>query len=123
MHLLKIKLLAPLSKMPLRENKIQKKYFSIGEVSEKLGLSTSLIRFWETEFDVLNPKKNKKGLRKYTVKDIDIIQQIFFLLKNEGFTIEGAKKAISKRKENKENNLILRLNEIRKSLVEIRKKI
>ncbi len=109
--------------MPFREKEIQKKYFTIGEVSEKLGLSTSLIRFWESEFEVLNPKKNKKGLRKYTLKDIDIIQQIFFLLKNEGFTIEGAKKAFSKRKEKKENKLLNKLNEIRKSLIEIRKKI
>ena len=58
--------------MPYKEREITKKYFTIGEVAEKLEVNTSLIRFWESEFDILSPKKNKKGLRKYTKKDIDI---------------------------------------------------
>ena len=59
--------------MPYKEREISKKYYSIGEVAEKLDLNTSLIRFWESEFEILNPKKNKKGLRKYTQKDIETV--------------------------------------------------
>ena len=70
--------------MPYKEREISKKYYSIGEVAEKLDLNTSLIRFWESEFEILNPKKNKKGLRKYTQKDIEIIEKIYHLLKNKG---------------------------------------
>ena len=76
--------------MPYKEREISKKYYSIGEVAEKLDLNTSLIRFWESEFEILNPKKNKKGLRKYTQKDIEIIEKIYHLLKKQGFTIDGA---------------------------------
>ena len=65
--------------MPYKEREISKKYYSIGEVAEKLDLNTSLIRFWESEFEILNPKKNKKGLRKYTQKDIEIIEKIYHL--------------------------------------------
>ena len=59
--------------MPYKEKEIIKKYFSIGEVANKLNVNTSQIRFWEKEFEILNPKKNKSGSRKYTVKDIEII--------------------------------------------------
>jgi len=82
--------------MPYKEREISKKYYSIGEVAEKLDLNTSLIRFWESEFEILNPKKNKKGLRKYTQKDIEIIEKIYHLLKKQGFTIDGAKKAFKR---------------------------
>ena len=85
--------------MPYKEREISKKYYSIGEVAEKLDLNTSLIRFWESEFEILNPKKNKKGLRKYTQKDIEIIEKIYHLLKKQGFTIDGAKNAFKRKKE------------------------
>ena len=82
--------------MPYKEREIKKKYFTIGEVANNLNLSTSQIRFWETEFDELNPKKNSKGSRKFTEKDINVLKTIQSLLKNKKFTIDGAKKIIKK---------------------------
>ena len=108
--------------MPYKEREISKKYYSIGEVAEKLDLNTSLIRFWESEFEILNPKKNKKGLRKYTQKDIEIIEKIYHLLKKQGFTIDGAKKAF-KRKETDSETFQSQLENIKNRLIEIRKKI
>ena len=83
--------------MPYKEREIKKKYFTIGEVANNLNLSTSQIRFWETEFDELIPKKNSKGSRKFTEKDINVLKTIQSLLKNKKFTIDGAKK-LSKKK-------------------------
>ena len=82
--------------MPYKEREIKKKYFTIGEVANNLNLSTSQIRFWETEFDELNPRKNSKGSRKFTEKDINVLKTIQSLLKNKKFTIDGAKKIIKK---------------------------
>jgi len=109
--------------MPYKEREISKKYYSIGEVAEKLDLNTSLIRFWESEFEILNPKKNKKGLRKYTQKDIEIIEKIYHLLKKQGFTIDGAKKALNRKKETDSETFQSQLENIKNRLIEIRKKI
>ena len=84
--------------MPYKEKEISKKYFTIGEVALKLNVNTSLIRFWETEFDYINPKKNKKGSRKYTSNDIKKLEKVYSLLKEEKFTIDGAKKIFNKKK-------------------------
>ncbi len=70
---------------------IQKVYYSIGEVAEKFGVNASTIRHWEAEFQILRPRKNKKGERQFTERDINIIQSIFHLVKEKGFTIQGAK--------------------------------
>ncbi|MEZ4776766.1 MAG: MerR family transcriptional regulator [Bacteroidia bacterium] len=70
---------------------IKKQYYTIGEVARELDLTTSLIRFWETEFREINPKKNRKGNRVYTDKDIDTLRKIHYLLKVRKFTIKGAK--------------------------------
>ncbi|MEL6673107.1 MAG: MerR family transcriptional regulator [Bacteroidota bacterium] len=70
---------------------IKKQYYTIGEVAKELDLSTSLIRFWETEFREINPKKNRKGNRVYTPKDIETLKKIQFLLKVKKYTIKGAK--------------------------------
>lgn len=69
----------------------EKRYYSIGEVAKAFGVNTSLIRFWENEFDILRPKKNAKGNRKFTPDDIKNLQLIFHLVKERGFTLEGAK--------------------------------
>lgn len=74
---------------------IKKQYYTIGEVARDLDLSTSLIRFWETEFEQLNPKKNRKGNRIYTEKDINTLQQLKYLLKTRKYTIKGAKEFLS----------------------------
>ena len=73
------------------EEDIKKQYYTIGEVAKELDLTTSLIRFWETEFREINPKKNRKGNRVYTPKDIDTLRKIRYLLKEQKYTIKGAK--------------------------------
>lgn len=69
----------------------EKRYYGIGEVAKAFNVNTSLIRFWEKEFDVLQPKKNAKGNRKFTPEDIKNLQIIYNLVKERGFTLEGAK--------------------------------
>lgn len=80
----------------------KKVYFTIGEVSKMFDVNHSLIRFWEKEFDSIQPKKNKKGNRLFTKKDIENFGIIFHLVKERGFTLEGAKKKL---KENKQSTL------------------
>ena len=81
--------------MPNIENQaLNKLYYSIGEVAELLHVNASLLRFWEKEFNLAVSKKNKKGNRLYTVKEIEKIQRIYQFVKVEGYTLEGAKKAL-----------------------------
>lgn len=81
--------------MPNIENQtLSKLYYSIGEVAELLGVNASLLRFWEKEFNLAVSKKNKKGNRLYTTKEIDKIRRIYQFVKVEGYTLEGAKKAL-----------------------------
>ncbi|MFT5847603.1 MerR family transcriptional regulator [Psychroserpens sp.] len=69
----------------------EKRYYGIGEVAKAFDVNTSLIRFWEKEFDILKPKKNAKGNRKFTPEDIKNLKFIYHLVKERGFTLEGAK--------------------------------
>jgi DNA-binding transcriptional MerR regulator len=71
-----------------------KLYYSIGEVADIFGVNASLIRFWEKEFDAINPKKNAKGDRKFTPNDIEMVHRIHDLVKVKGYTLDGAKKAL-----------------------------
>ncbi len=112
--------------MPYKEREIKKKYFTIGEVANNLNLSTSQIRFWETEFDELNPKKNSKGSRKFTEKDINVLKTIQSLLKNKKFTIDGAKKIIKKEiniNHSGNDDIIEKLNTVKEKLLYLKKKI
>ncbi len=77
--------------MPYKEKEIEKKYFTIGEVAEELGVATSLIRFWESEFDMIKPKKNRKGNRQFTQEDIKNVRIIYHLVKEKGYTLQGAR--------------------------------
>ena len=77
--------------MPYKERDIEKQYHTIGEVAAMFDVAPSLIRFWETEFEQLNPKKNKKGNRQYTAKDIETLRTVYHLVKERGYTIQGAK--------------------------------
>ena len=78
--------------MPYKETDTIKLYYTIGEVAEMFNVNTSLIRFWEKEFDVIKPKKNKKGNRLFTPEDIANFKVIYNLVKEQGLTLEGAKK-------------------------------
>lgn len=85
-------------------------------------VNTSLIRFWEKEFDILKPKKNKKGNRLFTQKDVDNLKVIYHLVKERGFTLDGAKKKLRENKDDTIQNeqIVERLKEIRGFLVELR---
>ena len=72
----------------------EKRYYKIGEVAQAFQVNTSLIRFWEKEFDVLKPKKNAKGNRLFTQEDLKNIKLIYNLVKENGFTLEGAKQKL-----------------------------
>jgi len=68
-----------------------KRYYSVGELATAFDVNTSLIRFWDKEFDILKPKKNAKGNRMFTPDDVKNLQLIYHLVKERGFTLEGAK--------------------------------
>lgn len=80
------------------DKELTKLYYSIGEVANMFNVNTSLIRFWEKEFKLIQPKKNKQGKRLFTVKDIENINKIYQLVKIKGFTLEGAKNAMKEKK-------------------------
>jgi DNA-binding transcriptional MerR regulator len=80
--------------VPYKEKEIEKKYYTIGEVADDLGVATSLIRFWEGEFDIIKPKKNRKGNRQFTKEDIKNVKLIFHLVKEKGFTLQGAREFV-----------------------------
>jgi DNA-binding transcriptional MerR regulator len=77
--------------MAYKEKEIEKLYFSIGEVSELLQINASQIRYWEGEFSVLKPRKDRKGNRLFVKEDIETIKLIQYLVKDKGYTLEGAK--------------------------------
>jgi DNA-binding transcriptional MerR regulator len=78
----------------ISEKQLTKLYYTIGEVATMFNVNTSLIRFWEKEFTIIQPKKNKKGNRLFTPKDIINFNKIYNLVKKQGFTLEGAKNAL-----------------------------
>ncbi len=80
--------------MPYKEKEIEKRYYSIGAVAEELSVATSLIRFWESEFDIIKPKKNRKGNRQFTKVDIENVKLIYHLVKERGYTLQGARDLI-----------------------------
>ena len=81
----------------INPKELTKLYYSIGEVAELFDVNTSLIRFWEKEFSTIKPKKNNKGNRLFTVKDIVTIDRIYELVKEEGHTLDGARKSLRER--------------------------
>jgi len=73
-------------------------YYTIGEVAKMFDVNTSLIRFWEKEFDIIQPKKNKKGNRLFTPQDVDNFHVIYHLVKERGFTLQGAQDKLNENK-------------------------
>ena len=104
---------------------IKKLYYSISEVSDITGLKQYVLRYWETEFSILNPKKNTKGNRKFTTKDIENLRHVYFLVKERGYTIDGAKTYIKEHKKKSLNTLgiINKLKEIRSRLIKIKEQL
>ena len=111
--------------MPYKEKKVEKLYFSIGEVAEMFQVNSSLIRFWEKEFDIIKPKKNKKGNRFFTQQDIESIRLIYHLVKERGLTLSGARKKIKENREDTNNNyeVIKTLADIKSMLLEIKESL
>ncbi|QRM89378.1 MerR family transcriptional regulator [Lacinutrix sp. WUR7] len=103
----------------------EKRYYSIGEVAKAFGVNTSLIRFWEKEFDALKPKKNAKGNRKFTPEDINNLKLIYHLVKERGFTLEGAKTHLKEEKQKTLSNfdIISKLEGIKNQLIKIKEQL
>ena len=102
-----------------------KLYYSIGEISNILKVNNSLIRFWEKEFEIIKPKKNSRGNRIFTKKDLENITLIHHLLKEKKYTIDGARKKIRENKDGAQKNfqIIDKLKNIRQKLSEIRNEL
>ena len=100
---------------------MEKLYYSIGEVSERIGHEPHVLRYWEQEFEVLSPRKNRAGRRIYTEEDVEVVERIRHLLKDEKYTIEGARQAI--RRDDEREALKDDLRSLRSFLTELRDQI
>ncbi|OAD46854.1 MerR family transcriptional regulator [Polaribacter atrinae] len=103
----------------------EKRYYKIGEVAKAFDVNTSLVRFWEKEFDIIKPKKNAKGNRLFTQDDIKNFKLIFNLVKERGFTLEGAKQKLKKDPEGIVHNheIITRLEGVKAELIKIKNQL
>lgn len=108
--------------MPYKESPVEKLYFSIGEVAKLFNVNTSLIRFWEKEFHIIQPKKNKKGNRLFTQSDVDNLRIIYHLVKERGYTLQGAKEKLKDNKDDVLDNVevIDRLEKLKAFLLELK---
>lgn len=100
----------------------KKEFYSISEIASAFNVNASLLRYWESEFDILNPKKDKRGNRQYNSVDIDNIRIIYSLLKEKGFTIDGAKEYLKNniQKINNKINVVNKLKAIKEQLLNIK---
>ncbi len=108
--------------MTYKQPVIEKLYYSIGEVAKMFNVNTSLIRYWEKEFDIIKPHKNKKGNRLFTPEDIDNFHLIYYLVKEKGMTLKGAAKKLKDNKDGTVENfeIVKRLKVIKEMLIEIK---
>jgi DNA-binding transcriptional MerR regulator len=111
--------------MAYKEKEIEKLYYSIGEVADLFNVAPSLIRFWESEFEIIKPKKNRKGNRQFTREDIDNVRTIYHLVKEKGFTLQGAKEMLRNDTQavRDQMEMIESLKRVRGFLVEMRDKL
>jgi DNA-binding transcriptional MerR regulator len=111
--------------MAYKEKEIEKLYYSIGEVAEIFNVAPSLIRFWESEFDLIKPKKNRKGNRQFTKDDIDNVRTIYHLVKEKGFTLQGAKEMLKNDTQAVKDKMevIDSLRNVQKFLIDLREKL
>ena len=103
----------------------EKRYYGIGEVARAFDVNTSLIRFWEKEFDVLQPKKNAKGNRKFTQEDVKNLELIYHLVKERGFTLDGAKIHLKENRKKSLDNfeIIRKLETVKAELLKIKEQL
>jgi DNA-binding transcriptional MerR regulator len=111
--------------MPYKEKETVKLYYSIGEVAKMFKVNPSLIRFWEKEFDIIKPQKNKKGNRMFTQEDVDNFHIIFHLVKERGFTLQGAREKLRNNKDETVTNIemVRSLTRIREFLINLKKEL
>ena len=111
--------------MPYKESETEKVYWSIGETSEMLKLNQSTLRFWEEEFDTIHPKKNKKGDRFYTKKEIEQLKLILYLTREKGYTLKGAKERMKQKKDESEVQFqtVETLKKIKEFLLQIKEQL
>jgi DNA-binding transcriptional MerR regulator len=107
--------------MPLKEKTIERMYWSIGEVADELGVKASLLRYWEREFGTLRPKRTNKGDRLYTKDDIEQLRRIQHLVKEEGFTLQGAKGQL--RRPEPPQASLFSVEEMRDKLLRVRERL
>ena len=102
-----------------------KRYYSMGELAKAFNVNASLIRFWDKEFDILKPKKNAKGNRMFTPEDVNNLKLIYHLVKERGFTLEGAKAHLkdSKKKTLDTFDIITKLESIKSQLTQIKNEL
>jgi DNA-binding transcriptional MerR regulator len=108
--------------MAYKEKEIEKLYYSIGEVAEQLQVNASMIRYWENEFDILKPRKNAKGNRLFTKEDIQNLKLIYHLVKEKGYTLDGAKSYLKGNVDEAKRKFLLieRLKKVRNFLEELK---
>jgi len=111
--------------MAYKEKEIEKLYYSIGEVSEMFSVAPSLIRFWESEFEIIQPKKNRKGNRQFTKEDIDNVRTIYHLVKEKGFTLQGAKEMLKNDTQSVKDKMEMMdsLRRVRQFMAEVRDRL
>jgi DNA-binding transcriptional MerR regulator len=111
--------------MALNNKPTEKLFYKISEVAKMFEVNISTVRYWEKEFDILKPKKNKKGNRLFTPKDVTNLQIIHHLLKERGFTIDGARKKLKENKKDTIDNIeiVNHLRDIRGFLVKLREEL
>ena len=104
---------------------LNKKFYKIGDVSEILGIPESTLRYWETQFTIIKPRRNKKNIRYYTPNDIEIISKVYYLVKEKGLKLDAAQAQIRHNRDgvDKRYDAIEQLKAIREQLVAFQKSL
>lgn len=108
-----------------KEEKQNRIYYTIKDVAEYFGVNESTLRYWEDEFDIITPRRSSRGVRFYNQEDIDNIRLVYYLLKEKGLTLAGAKKQLKENRSGivRSNEIILRLRNVRDELNGIRSEL
>lgn len=107
------------------EKKQKRIYYTIGDVAEYFGVNESTLRYWEDEFDIITPRRSSRGVRFYNQEDIDNVRLVYYLLKEKGLTLAGAKKQLKENRSGviRSNEIISRLKSVREELCGIRNEL
>lgn len=108
--------------MTLNKDKNQRLYYSISEVAQMFDINESTLRFWEKEFDIIQPRKTTKGTRFYKQEDIDAVRLVFHLVKERGMTLAGARQKLKDNRETtiRQEEIVNRLKLIKEELLSMK---